>query len=49
MNSLQVIHSGNLGKVYLGDDQPCDVVEKGEVQIKLNGSVWKLMGGTSQT
>ena len=33
---------GNLGKVYLGDDQPCDVVGKGEVQIKLNGSVWKL-------
>ncbi|GMY25340.1 F-box/RNI-like superfamily protein, partial [Fagus crenata] len=30
---------GNLGKVYLGDDQPCDVVGKGEVQIKLNGSV----------
>ncbi|GMY32996.1 F-box/RNI-like superfamily protein [Fagus crenata] len=33
---------GNLGKVYLGDNQPCDVVGKGEVQIKLNGSVWKL-------
>ena len=33
---------GNHGKVYLGDDQPCDVVGKGEVQIKLNGSVWKL-------
>ena len=33
---------GNLGKVYLGDDQPCDVVGKGDVQIKLNGSVWKL-------
>jgi hypothetical protein len=33
---------GNLGKVYLGDDQPCDVIGKGEVQIKLNGSVWKL-------
>ncbi|XP_022889192.1 uncharacterized protein LOC111404645 [Olea europaea var. sylvestris] len=32
----------NLGKVYLGDDQPCDVVGKGEIQIKLNGSVWKL-------
>jgi Integrase core domain. len=33
---------GNLGKVYLGDDQPCNVVGKGEVQIKLNGSAWKL-------
>ncbi|GAA0153727.1 hypothetical protein LIER_11897 [Lithospermum erythrorhizon] len=34
--------SGNLGKVYLGDDQPCDIVGKGIVKIKLNGSVWEL-------
>ncbi|KAK4484813.1 hypothetical protein RD792_007410 [Penstemon davidsonii] len=34
--------SGNLGKVYLGDDQPCDIVGKGTVKIKLNGSEWKL-------
>lgn len=33
---------GNLGKVYLGDDQPCDIVGKGIVKIKLNGSVWEL-------
>ena len=33
---------GNLGKVYLGDDQPCDIVGKGVVKIKLNGSVWEL-------
>ncbi|CAN1807780.1 Retrovirus-related Pol polyprotein from transposon TNT 1-94 [Linum perenne] len=34
--------AGYQGKVYLGDNQPCDVVGKGEVQIKLNGYVWKL-------
>ncbi|KAL3830794.1 hypothetical protein ACJIZ3_019596 [Penstemon smallii] len=34
--------SGNLSKVYLGDDQPCDIVGKGTVKIKLNGSEWKL-------
>ena len=28
--------------MYFDDDQPCDVVCKGKVQIKLNGSVWKL-------
>ena len=33
---------GNLRKVYLGDDQPCDIVGKGIVKIKLNGSVWEL-------
>ena len=33
---------GNLGKVYLGDDQPCDIVGKGSVKIKLNASVWEL-------
>ncbi|XP_068658201.1 aluminum-activated malate transporter 8-like [Aristolochia californica] len=34
--------SKNLGKVYLGDDQPCDIVGKGVVKIQLNGSVWEL-------
>ena len=32
----------NLGKVYLGDDQPCTIIGKGVVKIKLNGSVWEL-------
>ncbi|ONK54837.1 uncharacterized protein A4U43_UnF10820 [Asparagus officinalis] len=32
----------NLGYVYLGDDQPCAIVGKGVVKIKLNGSVWEL-------
>ncbi len=34
--------SGNFGKVYLGDDQACDITEKGDVKIQLNGSVLKL-------
>jgi len=29
------------GKVYLGDDQACDITRKGDVKIQLNGSVWK--------
>ncbi|XXG79495.1 hypothetical protein AAC387_Pa09g0546 [Persea americana] len=34
---------GDFGKVYLGDDEPCDIIGKGDVQIKLpNGSIWKL-------
>ena len=33
---------GNLGKVYLGDDQPCAIIGKAVVKIKLNGSVWEL-------
>lgn len=33
---------GNLGKVHLGNDQPCDIIGKGVVKIKLNGSVWEL-------
>ena len=32
----------NLGQVYLGDDQPCDIVGKGNIKIKLNGSTWEL-------
>uniref|UniRef100_A0A803MU96 CCHC-type domain-containing protein n=1 Tax=Chenopodium quinoa TaxID=63459 RepID=A0A803MU96_CHEQI len=32
----------NLGHVYLGDDQPCDIVGQGNVKIKLNGSAWEL-------
>ncbi len=34
--------SGNFGKVYLGDDQACDITGKGDMKIQLNGSVWKL-------
>ena len=34
--------SSNLEKIYLGDDQTCNVVSKGLVQIELNGSVRKL-------
>ncbi|KAK2366240.1 putative mitochondrial protein [Trifolium repens] len=33
---------GNLGKVYLGNEQSCEIVGKGVVKIKLNGSVWEL-------
>lgn len=33
---------GKFGKVYLGNDQPCDIIGKGVVKIKLNGSVWEL-------
>jgi len=33
---------GDLGKVYLGNEQSCKIVDKGEVKIKLNGSVWEL-------
>ena len=33
---------GKFGKVYLGNDQPCDIIGKGVVNIKLNGSVWEL-------
>ena len=32
----------NLEKVYLGDDQPCAIVGKGVIHVKLNGSVWEL-------
>ena len=28
--------------MYLGDDQPCSIVGKGIVKIKLKGSVWEL-------
>ncbi|WVZ16376.1 hypothetical protein V8G54_009358 [Vigna mungo] len=33
---------GNLGKVYLGNEQSCEIAGKGVVKIKLNGSVWEL-------
>ncbi|WVY97343.1 hypothetical protein V8G54_029494 [Vigna mungo] len=33
---------GNLGKVYLGNEQSCEIAGKGAVKIKLNGSVWEL-------
>ena len=31
-----------VGKVYLGDDQTCNITGKGDVKIQLKGSVWKL-------
>ena len=34
--------SSNLGKMYLSDNQTCDVIGKGEVHIKLNGFIWNL-------
>jgi hypothetical protein len=34
--------SGNFSKVYLGDDQACDITGKRDVKIQVNGSVWKL-------
>ena len=34
---------GNFGFVYLGDDEACEIVEKGTVSIKLaNGNIWML-------
>ena len=38
--SLQNYVAGNLGKVYLADDEPLDIVGKGEVHLKtVNGTV----------
>ncbi|WVZ16676.1 hypothetical protein V8G54_009658 [Vigna mungo] len=34
--------SRNLGKVYLGNEQSCEIAGKGVMKIKLNGSVWEL-------
>ena len=35
--------ASNFGKVYLVDDEPLDIVRKGDVHIKIpNQSVWKL-------
>ena len=39
---LREVCPGNLGKVYLGDNQPCGIIGKGVVKIKLNRSVWEL-------
>ena len=34
---------GDFGHVLLGDDEPCKIVGKGKVRIKLNnGSEWTL-------
>ena len=34
---------GKLGKVYLGDDEPCDIVGKGDLMVSLsNDSTIKL-------
>jgi len=32
----------NLGKVYLGNKQSCEIMGKGAMKIKLNGFVWEL-------
>lgn len=43
MDVLQNYVCGNFGKVYLGDDEGCNIVEKGDVQItQTNGTVMKL-------
>ena len=34
--------SENLGKVYLSDDQACNISGNGDVKIQLKGSIWKL-------
>jgi len=31
-----------LGKVYHGNEQSCEIVGKGTIKIKLNGSIWEL-------
>lgn len=34
---------GDLGKVFLGDDKPCNIVSMGDVLISLpNGGTWML-------
>ena len=35
---LQNYVAGDFGKVYLGDNEPCSVVRRGDVQIQLKGS-----------
>ena len=32
----------DFGKVYLGDDEPCNIVGKGDVEIKTQGFKWCL-------
>lgn len=34
--------SGNMGNMYLDNDQACDVIGQGAIHIKLNRYVWKL-------
>ena len=42
-NIFQNYVKGELGKVYLGDDEPCDIDGKGNVMVSLsNGSTLKL-------
>ncbi|GFZ01036.1 hypothetical protein Acr_14g0006710 [Actinidia rufa] len=42
----EILHNyvkGDFGKVYLGDDEPCSIIGKGEVQISLtNGTTLRL-------
>jgi hypothetical protein len=39
---LQNYVAGDFGKVYLGDDEPCSIVGKGDVQIATQGYRWCL-------
>ena len=37
--------AGDFGRVYLGDNEPCSIVGKGDVKIRLsNGRTWELKG-----
>ncbi|KAL7181048.1 hypothetical protein ACSBR1_039997 [Camellia fascicularis] len=39
---LQNYVARKFGKVYLGDDEPCNIVGRGDVQIQTNGFKWYL-------
>ena len=39
---LQNYVAGDFGKVYLGDDRPCSIVGRGDVQLAMKGSKWCL-------
>ena len=34
--------AGDFGKVYLGDDKPCNIMGKGDMKIKTQGFRWCL-------
>ncbi|XP_020262775.1 uncharacterized protein LOC109838767 [Asparagus officinalis] len=34
--------AGDFGKVYLRNNEPCNIIRKGEVQIQMKGSKWTL-------
>ncbi|KAK8931243.1 hypothetical protein KSP39_PZI016330 [Platanthera zijinensis] len=42
-SSFKNFTAGDLGKVYLGNNQACDIIGKGDVDIRFpNGSIWSL-------